>query len=275
MSPLPVKMILKKEVLLNSVAEFLGVWAVSGEASLSLQNKEGVTTIAFSLSLSGHPEDPLHPPPVPTGTSLQRRRHRRGPARRERDRQRAARHQAAQASAPPASPPPAAFPAAPSSPEGLRDGASLSPPSGPAGPPKALTEAASTSPSLPSTPSPEPAGEPTPEKERGPVHIPDLVLSPIQGQRDDDMPSPTLFLCNQIVKRRGNVWYGKRGPKCEMTFNSESELRTHGHKDHYYCFQHETQYDIVCPAPGVPSHRCVSQMLTYCRCKCDCLCGTE
>ena len=134
---------------------------------------------------------------------------------------------------------------------------------------------ASTSPSLPSTPSPEPAGEPTPEKERGPVHIPDLVLSPIQGQRDDDMPSPTLFLCNQIVKRRGNVWYGKRGPKCEMTFNSESELRTHGHKDHYYCFQHETQYDIVCPAPGVPSHRCVSQMLTYCRCKCDCLCGTE
>ena len=82
-------MIKKKEVVLNSVAEFLGVWAVRGEASLSLKTKDGITTIAFSHSLSGHPEDPLHPPPAPTGTSPQRRR-RRGPARRERDRQRVA-----------------------------------------------------------------------------------------------------------------------------------------------------------------------------------------
>ena len=256
-------MIQKKEVVLKSVAEFLGVWAVRGEASLSLKTKDGVTTIAFSHSLSGHPEDPLHPPPAPTGTLPQRRRRRRGPARRERDRQRAARHQAAQASAPPVSPPLAASPAAPSSPEGLSD--------------VALAEAASASPTLPSTPSPEPAGEPTPEKERGPVHIPDLVLSPIQGQREDNIlsPLPTLFLCNQIVKRSGNMWFGKRGPKCEKTFNCESDLRTHGHRDHYYCFQHRNQYDIICPAPGVTSGRCVSQMLTYCRCKCDCLCGTE
>ena len=96
---------LKKEVVLNSVAEFLGIWAVRGEASLSLNTKDGVTTIAFAHSLSGHPEDPLFPPPAPTGTPRQRRRRRRGPARRERDRQRAARHQAAQAGAPPASPP--------------------------------------------------------------------------------------------------------------------------------------------------------------------------
>ena len=104
MSPLPVRMIPKKEVVLNSVAEFLGIWAVRGEASLSLNTKDGVTTIAFAHSFSGHPEDPLHPPPAPT----QRRRRHRGPARRERDRQRAARHQAAQmsqAGASPASPP--------------------------------------------------------------------------------------------------------------------------------------------------------------------------
>ena len=97
-------MIKKKEVVLNSVAEFLGIWAVSGEASLSLETKDGVTTIALTHSLSGHPEDPLHPPPAPT----QRRRRHRGPARRERDRQRAARHQATQlgqAGASPASPP--------------------------------------------------------------------------------------------------------------------------------------------------------------------------
>ena len=112
MSPLPVKMILKKEVLLNSVAEFLGCWAVRGKATLSLNTQDGVTTIAFSNTLSGHPEDPLYPPPA-----RQRRRHRhRGPARRERDRQRAAR-----AGAPPASPQPAAAPAAPSTPEALRN----------------------------------------------------------------------------------------------------------------------------------------------------------
>ena len=101
-------MILKKEVVLNSVAEFLGVWAVGGKATLSLNTQDGVTTIAFSHPLSGHPEDPLHPPPAPTGPAPQRRRRRRrhrGPARRERDRQRAARHQAAQAGAPPASQP--------------------------------------------------------------------------------------------------------------------------------------------------------------------------
>ena len=126
MSPLCARMNKKKEVVLNSVAEFLGIWALRGEASLSLKTKDGVTTIAFTHSLSGHPEDPLHPPPPPspTGSSPQRRRRRRrrrGPARRERDRQRAACHQAAQAGAPPASTPPAAPPAAPSTPEHLRD----------------------------------------------------------------------------------------------------------------------------------------------------------
>ena len=119
MSPLSVRMILKKEVVLNSVAEFLGCWAVGGKATLSLNTQDGVATIVFSNTLSGHPEDPLHTPPAPTGPVLQRRR-RRGPARRERDRQRAARHQAAQAGAPPASPPPAAAPAVPSTPEALR-----------------------------------------------------------------------------------------------------------------------------------------------------------
>ena len=116
-------MIQKKEVVLKSVAEFLGVWAVRGEASLSLNTKDGVTTITFSHSLSGHPEDPLHPPPAPTGAPAQRRRRRRhrGPARRERDRQRAARHQAAMACAPPASPPMASSPAATSTPEHLGD----------------------------------------------------------------------------------------------------------------------------------------------------------
>ena len=106
MSPLPVRMIRKNEVVLNSLAELLCIWALRGEASLSLNTKDGVTTIAYTHSLTGHPEDPLHHPPAPTASSPQRcrrRRRRRGPARRERDR-----HQAAQAGAPPASQPLAA-----------------------------------------------------------------------------------------------------------------------------------------------------------------------
>ena len=79
MSPLPVKMMHKKEVVLNSVAEFLGIWAVRGEAFLSLTTKDEVTTITFTHSLSGHPEDPLHPPPAATGTSPKRGRRRRRP----------------------------------------------------------------------------------------------------------------------------------------------------------------------------------------------------
>ena len=55
MSPLPARMPLKKEVVLNSVVEFLGIWAVRREASLSLSTKDGVTTIAFSHSLSTLP----------------------------------------------------------------------------------------------------------------------------------------------------------------------------------------------------------------------------
>ena len=109
MSPLPVRMILKKEVVLNSVAEFLGIWAVKGQATLSLTTQDGVTTVTFSHSLSGHPEDPLHPPPA--APQRRRRRRHRGPARRERDRQRAV---------PPASPSSAAVPAASSTPEVLR-----------------------------------------------------------------------------------------------------------------------------------------------------------
>ena len=111
-------MIKKKEVVLNSVAEFLGIWAVKGQATLSLTTQDGVTTVTFSHSLSGHPEDPLHPPPA--APQRRRRRRHRGPARRERDRQRAVRHQAALAGVPPASPSSAAVPAASSTPEVLR-----------------------------------------------------------------------------------------------------------------------------------------------------------
>ena len=74
MSPLPVRMVLKKEVVLNSVAEFLGCWAVGGKATLSLNTQDGVTTITFSNTFSGHPGAPLHPPPGSRLTGARRRR---------------------------------------------------------------------------------------------------------------------------------------------------------------------------------------------------------
>ena len=98
MSPLPARMLQQKDLVNSSVAEFLGCWAVGGKATLTLNTVNSVTTVAFTTTLPGHPEAPLHPAPLPAGPPQQPlpgpRRHR-GPAQRDRDRLRAARHQAA------------------------------------------------------------------------------------------------------------------------------------------------------------------------------------
>ena len=87
---------------------------------------------------------------------------------------------------------------------------------------------------------------PTPEKERGPVHIADLVLSPINGQRDDvdvmPSPLPILSVCKRPV---GERWKGNLR-ECGQTFNSENDLRRHGHKDHDFCFQYQFQGPCEC-----------------------------
>ena len=112
----------------------------------------------------------------------------------------------------------------------------------------------------------------TPEKERDPDRIADLVLSPICGKRDDEdmVPSalPTLSVCT--LKQRGGV-------NCGETFKSENDLESHAHREHDYCIQHQYRYrnatPPVCPAPGVPSRRCISMNLAYCRHKRPCICG--
>ena len=123
MSPLPTKIVKQKELVNSSVAEFLGCWAVRGEATLTLNTVNGATTVSFTTTLPGHPESPLHPPPLPAGPSQPRPQRHRGPAQRERDRLRAARHQAALAAVlPPSTTPPlAAAPVAPSTPQALRN----------------------------------------------------------------------------------------------------------------------------------------------------------
>ena len=114
----------------------------------------------------------------------------------------------------------------------------------------------------------------TPEKERDPDRIADLVLSPICAKRDNEdiMPSPlpTLLVCTQ--KQRGGV-------KCGETFKSEKDMKSHTHKVHFFCIEHRRRYKNntppVCPAPGVPSGRCIFMNLAYCRHKGDCICGEE
>ena len=95
----------QKDLVYSLVAEFLGFWAVRGKANLTLDRVNGVTTVSFTTTLPGHPESPLHPPPLPAGAPAPfkppippppRPRHR-GSAEKERNRQRAARHQTAMA----------------------------------------------------------------------------------------------------------------------------------------------------------------------------------
>ena len=90
-----------------SVTEFLSVWSLGGEASLNLTTRDGLATVKFNCTL-GHP-GAIHslPPsttPSPTPTPPPHRPRHRGPAERERNRQRAARHQKAMKAASATSP---------------------------------------------------------------------------------------------------------------------------------------------------------------------------
>ena len=114
-----------------SLAEFSKVWAMGGEANLHLSTSRGLVSVAFSCTI-GTPgvsfPSPSSPPPPPPPPSCQhgppvfphpapclcgRSRHR-GPAERERGRQRAALHQEQLGLAPSTpfhSPPPTPLPA--------------------------------------------------------------------------------------------------------------------------------------------------------------------
>ena len=111
-----------------SLTEFLSVWSLGGEASISLTTKGGNTDMSFNISL-GNPGAPFpfsHPSPASTPPPQKPRY--RGPAEKDRGRQRAARYQAAKTSALPTSPisnPAAGVPA--SSPTNVADPVTSSP----------------------------------------------------------------------------------------------------------------------------------------------------
>ena len=94
---------------------------------------------------------------------------------------------------------------------------------------------------------------PTHEKERSSGHIPDLALTPIHGQRnEEDMmrspPPPLALICNLM---RGQ-FQGEYGEKCGETFTSEDDLRVHVHIYHQLCSREK--YQTPCPWDACISH---------------------
>ena len=88
--------------LLSSLREVVNVWARGyGQASFNLAVRNGVAELNMGFQL-GHPADPhlgnlgppVHPEQVPQQQQQPKQPRRKGPARRERDRARAAKHQA-------------------------------------------------------------------------------------------------------------------------------------------------------------------------------------
>ena len=74
---------------------------------------------------------------------------------------------------------------------------------------------------------------PTPEKDRAPDQVAELLLTPISGQRkEDDTHLHTVSVCDLPMKTGGS-------DKCGKSFRNENDLRMHAKKNHNYCFEHE------------------------------------
>ena len=81
------------QFVIATLAEFVRVWDLGEDASLHLETTKGHATMAFTCKL-GPPSAPILPPipTVPPPSPPPWPRHHRGPAQREKNRQRAARY---------------------------------------------------------------------------------------------------------------------------------------------------------------------------------------
>ena len=67
---------------------------------------------------------------------------------------------------------------------------------------------------------------PTPEKERAPDQVTELLLTPISGQRkEEDTHLHAVSICDLPMKPWGSA-------KCGKTFPNENDLRMHAKKYH-------------------------------------------
>ena len=74
---------------------------------------------------------------------------------------------------------------------------------------------------------------PTPEKERAPDQVAELLLTPISGQRkEDDTHLHAVSVCDLPMKPGGS-------DKCGKSFTNKNDLRKHAKKNHNYCLEHK------------------------------------
>ena len=73
----------------------------------------------------------------------------------------------------------------------------------------------------------------TPEKERAPDQVTELLLTPISGQRkEEDTHLHAVSVCDLPTKLGGS-------DKCGKSFTDKNDLRMHAHKNHNYCLEHD------------------------------------
>ena len=85
---------------------------------------------------------------------------------------------------------------------------------------------------------------PTPEKERAPDQIADLLLTPIHGQRKEEDTIPSLPSFSVVCDMPKTFFQLGKKPMCGMTFTSEKDFRCHIHMEHSRCIQ---RYPTPCP----------------------------
>ena len=99
---------------------------------------------------------------------------------------------------------------------------------------------------------------PTPEKERAPDQVAELLLTPISGQRkeEDTISSPlhTLHICDLPKKSGGGAkciditYHGREHGmlKCGKSFPNVNDLIIHAKNNHNYCLEHDRFKCIPC-----------------------------
>ena len=97
---------------------------------------------------------------------------------------------------------------------------------------------------------------PTPEKERAPHQVAELLLTPISGEKneEDTKPSPlqTVSVCHLPLKCGGGakcIDLDYRGGardhgmvKCGKSFTTENDLIIHAKNNHNYCLEHDRMW---------------------------------
>ena len=79
---------------------------------------------------------------------------------------------------------------------------------------------------------------PTPEKERAPDQVIELLLTPISGQRkEEDTNLHAVSVCDLPTKLGGS-------DKCGKSFTDKNDLRMHAQKNHNYCLEHDRAVEV-------------------------------